>query len=391
MNISHGAHDPLCLAILADCANGRLLTQPPVVGTEPVDPEVAHCGGARDRPMSSFNPNGCTGCEPAPRKEGSRRMAQKDRLVGIDVSKAKVDVAIRSVAATAFADSAEGRRELLKWLREYGVGKAVMEASGGYEQAWAKLLVAAGLEVVIVDPKRVRHFAKSAGKLAKNDPIDAQMIAWFGQVFADDMVGNLPSEEHRELVQLVTARQALVHLQGLVKSWAEHDQPTLVHKVHQVVLKAVAAQLDKLEGAIASRVQRDPQLVERAEIIASVPGLRDVSSSGLVALLPELGHVDRQAAAALLGAAPFDDDSGERRGRRHIQGGRRKLRNLLYMPIVGAATRYNPVLKAFYERLLANGKPKKVALMACMRKLIGILNTMLARGEKWDPTKHAVA
>jgi transposase len=341
--------------------------------------------------MSSFNPNGCTGCEPAPRKEGSWRMAQKGRLVGIDVSKAKVDVAIRSVAAAAFADSAEGRRELVRWLRQHGVGKAVMEASGGYEQAWAKLLAEAGLEVVIVDPKRVRHFAKSAGRLAKNDPIDAQMIAWFGEVFAGDMAGNLPSEERREQAQLVTARQALVRLQGLVKSWGEHDRPKLVQKVHQAVLKAVAAQLDKLDDVIASRVQRDPQLAQRAEIIESVPGLGDVSSSGLVVLLPELGHVDRQAAAALLGAAPFDDDSGERRGQRHITGGRRKLRNLLYMPIVGAATRYNPVLKAFYERLLAKGKPKKVALMACMRKLIGILNTMLARGEKWDPTRHAVA
>jgi transposase len=341
--------------------------------------------------MSSFNPNGCAGCEPAPRKEGSWRMAQKGRLVGIDVSKAKVDVAIRSVAAAAFADSVEGRRELLRWLRQYGVGQAVMEASGGYEQAWAKLLAEAGLEVVIVDPKRVRHFAKSAGRLAKNDPIDAQMIAWFGEVFADDMAGNLPSEERRELAQLVTARHGLVRLQGLVKSWGEHDQPKLVHKVHQAVLKAIAAQLDTLDGVIASRVQRDPQLVQRAEIIESVPGLGDVSSSGLVALLPELGHVDRQAAAALLGAAPFDDDSGERRGQRHIKGGRRKLRNLLYMPLVGAATRYNPVLKAYYQRLIARGKPPKVALMACLRKLIGILNTMLARGEKWDPTKQAVA
>lgn len=112
---------------------------------------------------------------------------------------------------------------------------------------------------------------------------------------------------------------------------------------------------------------------------------------GVIAFQPELGRVDRQAAAALLGAAPYDDDSGERRGQRHIKGGRRKLRNLLYMPVMGAATRNNPVLKAYYQRLLARGKAPKVAIIACMRKLIGILNTMLARNQKWDPTKHALA
>lgn len=318
-------------------------------------------------------------------------MAQKGAVVGIDVSKGKVDVAIRSAAATAsFADSAEGRRELLKWLAQHGVRKAVMEATGGYEQSWRRLLTTAGMEVAIVDPKRVRHFARSAGRLAKNDPIDAQMIAWFGEVF-DDLAGKPDDEERTELEQMVTARQALVRLQGRIESWGEHEPPKLVQKAHQALLKTLAAQLDKLDTAIEAQIDANPQFSRQAEIIRTVPGLGDVSVSAIIAFLPELGHVDRQAAAALLGAAPFDDDSGERRGQRHIKGGRRKLRNLLYMPVMGAATRNNPVLKACYQRLLAKGKAPKVALIACMRKLIGILNTMMARGEKWDASKHAVA
>jgi len=341
--------------------------------------------------MSSFNPNSCMGVKPVPSKEGSWRMAQKGLLVGIDVSKDKINVAIRSAAAAAtFADIADGRRELLEWLTRHGVCKAVMEATGGYEQRWARLLAKAGLEVVIVDPKRVRHFAKSAGRLAKNDPIDAQMIAWFGEVF-DDLTGKPQDEERHELEQLVTARHGLVRLQGLIESWGEHELPKLVQKAHQTLLKAAADQLDKLDAAIATRIKDNPQFAQRAEIIRSVPGLGDVSVSAVIAFQPELGRVDRQAAAALLGAAPFDDDSGERRGQRHIKGGRRKLRNLLYMPVMGAATKNNPVLKAYYQRLLAKGKAPKVAIIACMRKLIGILNVMLARGQKWDPSKHAIA
>lgn len=318
-------------------------------------------------------------------------MAQKRAVVGLDVCKGTLDAAIRSagVAAT-FANDSKGRQDLLKWLTDHAVGKAVMEASGGYEISCRKFLARAGLEVVIVDPKRVRHFARSAGRLAKNDPIDAQMIAWFGETF-DDLTGKPQDERREQLEQLVSAHQALTRVQGQIESWGEHEQPKLVHKAHQALLKVLAAQLDKLDDAIATQIDSSPQFAERAEIIHSVPGLGEVSAAGIIAFLPELGRVDRQAAAALLGVAPFDADSGQHHGRRYIQGGRRKLRNLLYMPIVGAATRSNPVLKACYQRLRAKGKEPKVALMACLRKLIGILNTMLARGEKWDPTKHAVA
>jgi len=252
------------------------------------------------------------------------------------------------------------------------------------------LLRGAAVEVVITDPNRVRHFAKSAGQLAKNDPIDARMIAWFGEVFGH-VSGQPHDEERQELDQIVTARLGIGRLKEQIENWGEHEQPKAVQKAQQALLKAVATQLAKLETIIAAKIDKTERFAQRAEIIQSVPGLAGTAAAGLIAFLPELGLVDRQAAAALLGVAPFDADSGQRRGERHIQGGRHKLRKLLFMPVLSAATQHNPVLKACYQRLIAKGKKAKVALIACMRKLIGILNTMLARGEKWNPARHAIA
>jgi len=266
----------------------------------------------------------------------------------------------------------------------------VMEASGGYERRWAEALRAAGVEVRIVDPKRIRHFAKAAGRLAKNDPIDAETIAWFAEAFPD--ADPQPHDAAREeLDRLVQARTALKDEEDRIKQQREHRPPPIVAQALAAVAKAIRAERRKLEAAIAARIKANPTFARRAEIIDSVPGLGDQTVAGVIAWLPELGHVANEAAAALLGAAPYDDDSGSRKGQRHIRGGRRKLRNLLYMPVMGAATRHNPVLKAYYQRLRARGKEAKVALIACMRKLIVILNTMLARDETWNPPARAAA
>jgi transposase len=318
-------------------------------------------------------------------------MAQIRAVVGLDVAKDKVDACIRSASAErTFGNTPEGHRELLSWLSEHAVGRAVMEATGGYEESWAKSLEQAGVEVVIVDPRRVRHFARSAGQRAKNDPIDARMIAWFATTFTDQP-GKPRDRQRQALEQLVTARLGLIDLQTRIGNRTEHDQPAEARKAYRAASKALTTQIAKLEAAIAARLKLTAEFAERAAIIRSTPGLGDTATAGVVAFMPELGHVDNQAAAALLGVAPYDDDSGDRHGKRHISGGRHKLRKLLFMPILGAATQHNPALKAYYERLLARGKLKKVALIACMRKLITILNTMLKRGEKWDPAKHAAA
>jgi transposase len=330
------------------------------------------------------------GFEPVPSKEGSWMMAQNDLVVvGIDVAKDKVDAHIRSLSSgRMFPSTAEGRRQLTSWLRRHKVGKAVMEASGGYERDWAKALRGAGIEVRIVDPKRVRSFARSAGRLAKNDAIDAQMIAWFAETF-DEAPGQAHDAARERLVQIVNARQGLLELQTQLHNMSEHSAPEAVQRMRARLLKKIASEVVALEAAIAALVKATPHFAERAEIIESVPGLANTTSAGLIAMMPELGQVNPKIAAALLGAAPYDDDSGGRKGPRHIKGGRRRIRNLFYMACLGAATRHNPVLKAFYRRLLAKGKEPKVALTACMRKLIVILNTMIARRQKWNPALHA--
>jgi transposase len=291
-------------------------------------------------------------------------MPQRTRVVGLDVAKGKVDACIRSEGLRWSGPSTpEGQAELAAWVRANRVGRAVMEASGGYERSWAEALRASGVEVVIVDPKRIRCFAKAAGRLAKNDPIDADTIDWFAETFPDRQAqAHDPARD--EVDRLVTARAAVKDLEGRIAQQGEHRPPATVAKALAAVAKAVRAELRKLDAAIAA---------------------------GVIAWMPELGQISNQAAAALIGAAPFDDDSGERKGARHIRGGRRKLRNLLYMPVMGAATQHNPVLKASYQRLRAKGKEAKVALIACMRKLIIILNTMLARDQTWSPPPRAAA
>ena len=156
-------------------------------------------------------------------------------------------------------------------------------------------------------------------------------------------------------------------------------------------MKYIACEVAKLEAAIKDLIKATPHFAELAEIIESVPGLGEITSASLIAAMPELGQVNDKVVAALLGTAPYDDESGKRRGQRHIQGGRRRVRNLFYMACLGAATRYNPVLKVFYSRLIAKGKQPKVALVACMRKMIVILNIMVARREKWDPHRHVLS
>lgn len=312
-------------------------------------------------------------------------------VAGIDVAKDKVDACIRSPSLRrAFASTTKGRRELACWLRRRKVGKAVMEASGGYEREWAKALRDAGIEVRIVDPKRVRSFARSAGRLAKNDTIDAEMIAWFAETFGEAPHQAYDAERER-LAQIVNARQALLDVQSELQNRSEHSCPEVVQRVQARLSKKIAAELATLEAAIAATVKATPRFAELAEIIESVPGLARITSAGLIAAMPELGQVSNKVAAALLGVAPYDDDSGKRRGERQIKGGRRKARNLFYMACLGAATRHNPVLKAFYRRLVAKGKEKKVALVACMRKLIVILNIMIARRQKWNPNLYASA
>jgi transposase len=310
------------------------------------------------------------------------------RIVGIDVSKDKIDAAIVAAAAhRSFANNEQDQRQMLTWLEEHEVEKAVMEATGGYERPWAKMLQGAGIEVQIVDPRRVRHYAQAAGQQAKNDRLDAEVIALFGETFADQP-DQLHDEDASELDQLVSGRARLKAMAWQLANWTEHAPPPPIADAYQAVAALLEQQVERLDKIIAGKIEQTERFAGRSAIIESVPGLGPGSAAGLIAWLPELGLVDNKAIAALVGVAPYDDDSGKRHGPRSIRGGRAKVRQLLYLPTVGAATRHNPVIKAYYQRMIDNGKSPKVALIACMRKLIVILNTMIARGEKWDPTKH---
>jgi transposase len=318
-------------------------------------------------------------------------MPQEMRIVGIDVAKKKIDACIRCDKLRFSAPSTpEGEAEFVLWVQANRIGRAVMEASGGYERRWADLLRTAGVEVVIVDPKRIRHFAKAAGRLAKNDPIDAEVIAWFAETFPAS-AAQPHDREREEIDRLLQVREALKDIEVQIKQQCEHEPPQPVVTALREMAKVTRAKVRALDAAIAARIKANPGLARRAEIVDSVPGLADQTVAGVVGWMPELGHISGEAAGALLGAAPYDDDSGDRKGVRSIRGGRRKLRNLLFMPVMGAATRHNPVLKAFYQRLIAKGKPPKVAIIACMRKLIVILNTMLARDQTWNPPAGATA
>ena len=232
-------------------------------------------------------------------------MAQDDLVVvGIDVAKDKVDACIRRFKLRqTFPNTLQGRRKLTVWLRKYQVGKAVMEASGGYEREWRNVLHSAGIEVRIVDPRRVRNFALSAGRLAKNDPIDAEMIAWFAETFSQ-APGQVPDAAREELAALAKARKALVDVKIRLQAQNEHAAPEPARKAHARILKSLAAEIDKLEAAISAKVKATPEFAERAEIIQSVPGLAQTTSAILIAGMPELGQVSDEVAAALIGLAP---------------------------------------------------------------------------------------
>jgi transposase len=309
-------------------------------------------------------------------------------VVGIDVAKDKVDACIRTVTERKTCrTTAAGQRGLIGWLRKHQVGKAVMEASGGYERVWVRALRQADIEVRIVDPKRVRSFAESAGRLAKNDKIDAEMIAWFAETFSE-APSQVNDPAHEEMKALVKGRKSLIDVRARLEMQKEHELPALVRKAHARLLKKLAGEIATIETAVVAKIKTTPAFAKRAEIIQSVPGFAEATAITLLAGLPELGQVSNEVAAALVGVAPYDDDSGKRHGQRCIKGGRRWVRNALYMPCVGAATLNNPVFKAFYQRLIAKGKAPKVALVACMRKLLVILNTMIARAEKWDTKRY---
>jgi transposase len=314
-------------------------------------------------------------------------MTQISSVVGIDVSKGKLDWCIRGVTSASALNSPDGCAELAGELKRRCIEAALMEASGGYERAIAEALREVGILVLIVDPKRVRNFAKASGRRAKNDAIDADTIAWFGETFAHQ-VDREPDAVREEIAALMRERQGFVDMRIECLNRSEHERPKLCEKLRKRMVGHLERAIAELEATIAAKIAATEHLAEDARLLLSAPSVGPRFVAGVVGWLPELGRVSNEKIAALVGAAPFDDDSGAHKGVRHISGGRRDVRNLLYMATL-SGIRHNPTLKAYYQHLRARGKLAKVAIVACMRKFITILNTMLARRQPWNPNAHA--
>jgi transposase len=316
-------------------------------------------------------------------------MPQVDEIVGIDVSKRKLDWCIRSVAHGTVPNTSSDCEALAEMLLGRGITVAVMEASGGYERTAAAALRKSGILARVADPKRVRAFAGAAGIHAKTDRIDAEMIAWYGATFALDQQA-LDDVDRAPLAALVGAREDLKDMRTQCVNRGEHGQTGLAEEVRTDLIEHLNQAIAKIEAAIAAEIEAQPRLSEDAAILTSTPGIGLQAAAGALAWLPELGQLKHAKIGALVGVVPYDDSSAGRDGARHIAGGRHQLRRLLYMPTLGAATQHNPVLKAYYQRLRAKGKSAKVAIIACMHKLLIILNTMMAKREHWRAPEPAV-
>jgi transposase len=312
-------------------------------------------------------------------------------VVGIDVSKAYVDVEVIGAKPEAerFANEVEGHSALAAALQPLGVQLVVMEATGGYEAALACALQAAGLAVAVLNPKQARDFAKSMGRLAKTDRIDARTLAELGMVLVGRadlarFVRPLPDAQQQALAALVTRRRQLL---TMMVSERQRLQLAIavVRPSIEAMIMAIRAQLDDVEAQMVRHVRE--HFAELDTLLRSANGIGRVASATLIATLPELGELNRREIAALVGVAPMANESGTSRGRRRVQGGRFEIRRVLYMATLSAARR-NPAIRAFYQRLRAAGKLPKVALVACMRKLLTILNAMARTQKPWDESLH---
>ena len=311
-------------------------------------------------------------------------MGSQPIFVGIDVGKAQLDVA-RSDQEDVWTvgNDEEGIQELVGQLRDIRPELVVLEATGGFEFPAAAALAAAEVPVVIANPRQARDFAKSTGQLAKTDTIDARGLALFA-ARVKPQVRELPSEEARALEAIVARRRQIIEMITAEKNRLGFALKP-VQKGIQKHIRWLERQLADVDADLDSRIRKSPVWAAKSDLLQTVPGVGPNLSRTLIAELPELGLLSHKQIAALVGVAPFSRDSGIFRGKRMIWGGRAPVRSALYLS-VWSASRWNPVIRLFYDRLRAKGKPAKVAQVACMRKLLTILNAMVRDGRQWDPS-----
>lgn len=316
-------------------------------------------------------------------------MSKPERLtVGIDVGKDHLDVALLPTGALhRVTNDAAGHAELVTLLQAAGEGvgiaRVVLEATGGYERAPALALAEADLPVVVVNPRQTRDFARASGVLAKTDRLDAMSLAQFARALKP-VVRNLPSREQRRLEDLVHRRRQLVVMIGSEKQRLAASHEPRVRTSIRSLLQVLEQERRAIERDLLHAIEHDPGWRDRMKLLQGVPGVGPITAVTLLAELPELGGLSEKSIAALVGVAPMNRDSGRKHGKRRTSGGRSSVRKVLYMAAL-TATRFNPVIRAFYQRLTRAGKLAKVALTACMRKLLLILNAIMKTGRSWEP------
>ena len=315
-------------------------------------------------------------------------MAAAAVYIGMDVSKATLDICVSDGETWQAANDDSAMETLCARIAALHPTLTVLEATGGFELRAAAALAAAGLPVAVVNPRQVRSYARSVGQLAKTDRIDARILARFAAAVQPEARA-LPDAETRVIEALITRRRQLVAM-----ITAEENRlrtaPGITRNEIKTHIAWLRRQQAKIDETIDDSVRRSPIWRAKDDLLRSVPGIGSKTSSTLLALLPELGTLNGKQIAALVGVAPFNRDSGTLRGRRSVWGGRARVRAALYMAAL-VASRYNPVLKDFYARLRAAGKPAKVALVACMRKLLVIVNAMVRSGRVWDASTASTA
>lgn len=309
-----------------------------------------------------------------------------EHFIGIDVSKATLDVAaLPDGEAWTVTNDDAGLAQLTPRLVALAPVAIVLEATGGFEMLAALTLAQAGLPVAVVNPRQVRDFAKAMGRLAKTDAIDAGILALFAQRIRPDP-RPLPDEAALLLEGLLARRRQIVDMLTAEKNRLGFARGPIKRDINQHI-RWLEKRLAEVEGDLQDAVTASPLYQAKADLLRSVPGVGQVTTRTLLAALPELGQLSRHQIAALVGVAPMNRDSGTMRGKRMVWGGRAPVRAVLYMAVL-VGIKHNPVLRTFYDRLRAAGKPFKVAATACMRKLLTILNAMLHHNQKWDP-QHA--
>ena len=309
--------------------------------------------------------------------------------IGVDIAKQKFDVSISDQKIASYENNLAGFKRLLQEIKDKPQTRIAMEATGGYEKPLAHFLQGQGVAVSIVNAKRVRDYAKALGLLAKNDVIDAKVIRMFADAVNPKLLPTV-SDTQQALDAQVHRRDQLVKQRAMEKQHLE----TVGNKEAIRSIKRTIAFLDKeiarIEKTIKALIKTDPTLTEKVDRLSGVKGIGDITALTLIADLPELGQLTNKEISALVGVAPFCRDSGAQKGKRTIWGGRIQVRSILYMAAL-SAVQYNPPLKAFYDRLLVKGKTKKVALVACMRKLLIVANSMLRNNTEWNPNHGKLA